>query len=100
MKLNEKGKKLYDIWEYNYCKENDKLGGNSAEGDFIEGWCIIDNDDYVKTLTDECGLLIFGYDNGAIYFIDELIETYGADETIFKEYTCGDIKRELMKYFD
>ena len=51
MKLNAKGKEMYNIWEKHYCNENDKLGGNSASGDFVEGWCIIDNNKYVKTLT-------------------------------------------------
>lgn len=108
MKLNAKGNELYDIWEKNYCKENDKLGGNSANGDYVEGWCIIDNDDYVKTLTDECGLLIFGYDDGedgAIDHVDEWIEMYGEDDIIFtdyygEEFSCGEVKAELLKYFE
>lgn len=100
MKLNAKGKELYNIWEQNYFKENDKRGGNSVNGDYVEGWCIIDNDDYVKTLTDECGLLIFGYDDGAIDTVDEWIELYGADNVIFKGYTCANVKAELLKYFD
>lgn len=99
MELNEKGKELYDIWEQNYYKENDKLGGNSIERDFVEGWCIIDNDNYIKTLTDECGLLIFGYDN-AIDQVDEWIEMYGADDVIFQNYTCADVRNELLKYYE
>lgn len=105
MKLNAKGNELYKVWEQNYYNENDKLGGNSANGDMVEGWCIIDNYDYIKTLTDECGLLIFGYDDGAIDHIEECIEMYGTDDVIFKdyygnEYTCADIKAELLKYFE
>ena len=104
MKLNAKGRELYEIWEQNYYKENDRLGGNHEEGEFVEGWCIIDNDDYVKTLTDECGLLIFGYDESAPWIVDEWIELYGADDVIFKDcnskgYTCADVKKELLKYF-
>ena len=105
MKLNAKGNELYKIWEYNYYKENDNLGGNSAEGDYVEGWCIIDNDDYVKTLTDECGLLIFGYDEYAIDTIDEWIKDWGADDVCFtdvngKSYTFAEVKAELLKYFE
>lgn len=105
MKLNAKGKELYDIWEQNYRNENDRLGGDSASGDYVEGWCIIDNDDYVKTLTDECGLLIFGYDDDVLCIVDEWIELYGADDVIFTDYygnkhTCADIKMELLKYFE
>ena len=100
MKLNEKGKELYKIWEQNYCKENDRLGGNSAEGDFVEGWSIIDNNDYVKTLTDECGLLIFGYDDDTIDMIDEWIDMWGKNDICFKSYTFEDVKEELLKYFE
>lgn len=100
MELNAKGKELYDIWEHNYRTENDKLGGNSADGDYVEGWCIIDNDDYVKTLTDECGLLIFGYDHNAIDVVNEWIELYGENDIIFEGYTCAEVKAELLKYFE
>ena len=102
MKLNEKGNELYKIWEQNYHKENDNLGGDYANGDIVEGWCIIDND---KTLTDECGLLVFGYDDNAINVIDEWIEDYGADDMCFtdidgKPYTFAKVKVELLKYFE
>ena len=105
MKLNEKGKELYNLWEQNYYKENNKLGGDHANGDFVEGWCIIDNCDYVKTLTDECGLLIFGYDDDAVWNVDQWIEMYGENCVIFKDhignkYTCADVKAELLKYFE
>ena len=105
MKLNEKGKELYNIWERNYRKENDNLGGNSANGDYVEGWCIIDNNDYVKTLIDECGLLIFGYDDDVIYTVEEWIELYGADDVCFTDidgraYTFVKVKEELLKYFE
>lgn len=100
MKLNAKGKEMYNIWEKHYCNENDKLGGNSANGDFVEGWCIIDNNDYVKTLTDECGLLIFGYDEYAIDVVNEWIEMYGENALIYEDYTCANVKEELLKYFE
>ena len=105
MKLNAKGKELYKIWEQHYLKENDRLGGNSAEGDFVDGWCIIDNYDYLNNLTDECGLWIYGYDDDAINHIEECIEMYGVDNVIFKDitgkcYTCAEMKAELLKYFE
>ena len=103
MKLNEKGKELYNIWYANYCKENDKLGGNSAEGDFVEGWTIIDNSDYINNITDECGLLIFGYEEGAIDTVDEWIE-WGEDneEEVWEDcgFTYTDVRNELLKYFE
>lgn len=100
MKLNARGKELYKIWENNYHTENDKLGGDSANGDFVEGWSIIDNDDYVKTLTDECGLLIFGYDEHAVDVLDEWIKSYGENDVIFDKYTCAEVRNELLKYFE
>lgn len=99
MKLNAEGKKLYDIWYQNYCKENDNLGGNSAEGDFVEGWSIVDNTDYIKTLTDVCGLLIFGYDEDAIGTVDEWIEIYGSTDKAYG-FTYTEIRAELPKYFE
>lgn len=101
MKLNEAGQKLYDVWAEKYFKENDRLGGNSAEGEFVDGWCIIDNADFVKSITDDCGLMIFGYDENAIDHISECIDMYGADDVCGElGYTFGDLKNELKKYFE
>lgn len=99
MKLNEKGWELWGIWETNYCNENDKLGGNSAEGDFVEGWCIIDNDEYIKNITDECGILIYGYEDDALEVLDEWIED-GDDEVGELGFTYADVRKELSKYFE
>lgn len=100
--LNDAGKKLYDKWWENYCQENDRMGGNSAEGDFVEGWSIIDNRDYVKTLTDVCDLFIFGYDTGfrwtAVDSVDEFIEDYGVDDGAYG-FTYAEIRAELLKYY-
>ena len=35
MKMNKKGTELYDIWAKKYADENDRLGGNSENGDFV-----------------------------------------------------------------
>lgn len=101
MKLNEKGKELYDIWYKNYCKENDAMGGNSAEGDFVDGWSIIDNCFYVKNITDECGVLIFGYEERAIEVVDEWLAD-GLDEDMGGNLNCklSDVRNELFKYFE
>ena len=99
MKLNEKGKELYKVWEQNYHKENDNLGGNSLEGDFIEGWSIVDNFEYIKNITDECGLLIFGYDDNAINMVDEWLK-YGDCEIGSLGFTYTDVRNELLKYFE
>lgn len=101
MKLNRAGLKLYDVWQEKYFKENDRLGGNSAEGEFVDGWCIIDNSDFIKSITDDCGLMIFGYDENAIDHIAECIDMYGADDVCSElGYTFGDLKNELEKYFE
>lgn len=100
MKLNNKGKELYNVWYTNYCKENDNMGGNSAEGDFVEGWSIIDNFDYIKNITDECGLLIFGYEEGAIDTVDEWLKDCGDEEIGNLGFTYADVRNELTKYFE
>lgn len=106
MKLNAKGEKLRNIWQQNYFKENNKLGGDSANSNFVEGWSIIDNKEYVKTLTDFCGLMLYGYDDDdCLWIADEWIEMYGENSVIFtdcngKSYTCIEVKTELLNYFD
>ena len=100
MKLNAKGKELWDIWYKNYCKENDKLGGNSAKQDFVEGWSIIDNKDYIKNITDECGLLIFAYDEHVFEVLNEWADYYGKDDIGLFGYAFDDVRNELLKYFE
>ena len=99
MKLNEKGKALYNIWCQNYCKENDSLGGNSAEHNFVEGWSIVDNYDYIKNITDECGLLILGYGESAIDIVDEWLKD-GDYKVGNLGFTYADVRNELLKYFE
>lgn len=100
MKLNKAGLQLWAVWDENYCHENDKIGGNSADGYFVEGWSIIDNTDYIQNITDECGLLIFGYGDAAVSIVEEWLEEYG-NETIYPfGFTYQDVKNELLKYFD
>ena len=90
---------IYDKWEEKYWNELERLKNKYNDPDYQEGWCIIENDDFVKTLDDVVGLLIFGYDTNALGTIDEWIEIYGEDDTYFN-FKLGDIKRELEKYFE
>lgn len=99
VKMKDSAKSIYDEWGAKYCAENDRLGGNSAEGDFVESWCIIENEDYVKTLDDVVGLMIFGYDDNALGIIDEWIATDGEDDT-YLGFKLVDIKHELEKHFE
>lgn len=97
MKLTNEGVALNNEWYEKYCHENDKLGGNSAEGDFVEGWCIIDNGDYVKTVKDVCGVLVFGYEANALNALEDWF--YGcADDYEIYGFTYDEIKAELLKY--
>ena len=100
VKLNDLGKELYEVWWNNYCKENDKLGGNSAEGDFVEGWCIIDNSDYLKTIEDECGLLLFAYEEHVLDTLDEWAEDCNETDKICGGSTIAEVKQELLKYVE
>lgn len=100
MKLNKAGKELYDIWEEKFYKENDRLGGNSSEGKFVAGWGIIDTPDFIKSITDDCGVLIFGYDDMAISYIESCIDDFGGDFPCNDiGYTFADLRDELLKYF-
>lgn len=96
--LNDAGKKLYDKWWENYCQENDRMGGNSAEGDFVEGWSIIDDSRYVKTVEDVCGLMIFGYDQYPFVALEDWFYGCDADYKIY-DFTHDEIKAELLKYY-
>lgn len=100
VELNESGWALHQIWYENYCKENNNLGGNSAEGDFVEGWCIIDNYDYIKTITDECGLLLFAYDENVFNILDEWAEDFDETDKICGGFTIPEVKKELLKYVE
>lgn len=97
--MNEKGVQLSNKWWEIYCYENDRLGGNSAELDFVEGCCIIDDSRYIKTLEDLCGYLVLAYDNNALRELDDWF--YGCEED-YKIYgfTQAEIQAELLKYFE
>ena len=98
--LNDLGNALYSKWEEIYIAENDRLGGNYAEGNIVEGWCIIDTDDHIKNIEDEIGLLVFGYDDSAIYHLEEYAEDYGDGDVYAFGYTAPQIKEMMLKYFD
>lgn len=100
MRLNKKGAELYNIWYENYCKENDNIGGNSAEHDFVEGWSIIDNKDYIRTITDECGLLLFAYGEYVFDVLDEWAVDCDETEKVCGGYTIAEVKQEILNYVD
>lgn len=100
VKLNDSGYRLYKVWWENYCKENDRLGGNSTNGDFVEGWSIVDNKDYIKTIEDECGLLLFAYDEYVFDILDEWAEDCNETDKICGGFTITEVKTELLKYVE
>lgn len=100
VKLNELGNELYNAWWKNYCKENDNLGGNSVEHDFVEGYCIVDNFDYIKTITDECGWLLLAYEENVFNILNEWAEDTDETDKICGGFTIPEVKQELLKYVE
>lgn len=102
--MNKKGLKLYDIWEKKYYEENDRLGGNSKNGDFVEGWSIIENERFVKTPEDLVGLYLFGYTDNIFNIIEEwkeFDEMIGTDKVWnCIDMTLDEFEKEIKKYFD
>lgn len=104
MKLNAKGWKIFDKWDGIYADELERLRKEKNDSDYIEGWCIIDDDDHVKTIDDAIGISIFGDDDYAIYHIMDCVEVYHYFESPDEEWRCGISCREMVKlltpYFD
>ena len=99
MKMKDNASPIFAKWEKLYCQENDKLGGNSENRDFVEGWCIIENDTYVKTLDDVVGLLIFGYDDSALSMVNDWIAADGEEDN-YLGFKLRDIKNKLKNYYE
>lgn len=99
MQIKDNAIPIFDKWENLYYQENDKLGGDSQNKDFVEGWCIIENDTYIKTLDDAVGLLIFGYDDDALSTVNDWIETDGEDAS-YLGFRLGDIINKLENYYE
>lgn len=99
VRMKDSAKLIYDKWETKYWNELKRLKKEYNEPDYHEGWCIIDNDDFIKTLDDVVGLFIFGYDDNALGTIDEWIEIYGENDTYYG-FKLVDIMHELEKHFE
>jgi hypothetical protein len=103
--MNKEGQKLFNKWEKVYESELNKLRKEMNDEDYIEGWCIIDDYEHVKTIEDEVGLLIFGYDDYLPNYFDEWREHYDEDEVFFtdfygKDYTLKEVEELAMKYYE
>lgn len=102
MEFNEKGWDLFNTWSKKYANENDRLGGNSSEGEFVEGWCIIENNNFVKTPEDVVGLYLFGYDTDIFYMIDEWKKNgINGSDCVWDgiNLTLDEFEKEIEKYF-
>ena len=99
MQMKDNAWDLFDKWASIYNQENDKLGGNSQNNEFVEGWSIIEDTNHVKTLDDAVGLLIFGYDDNALSTVDDWIEIDGEDAE-YLGFRLGDIKNKLENYYE
>ena len=92
---------IFNKWENIYYQENNKLGGNSQNNEFVEGWSIIEDTDHVKTIDDAVGLLIFGYDDNALTTVDEWIETdTDKEDAKYLGFRLGDIRNKLKDYYE
>lgn len=102
MKLNKQGQKLYDKWEHIYYDELVKIREQTNDPDFCEGWCIIDDWDHIHNIDDEIGLLIFGYEDDAIYHIIETVNSkwLRPDEEWMFGKSCREMIELLKPYFD
>lgn len=97
--LTDEGKRLYYKFEKYYCDELEKLRKEKNDPEYCEGWCIIDNSDYVKTLEDVCGILIYGDDEFAFDHLDDFIKYNGEDDIYDLGYTAKEVKEALKKYY-
>ena len=96
--LNEAGWELYSEWEMIYHAELNRLRAEQNDPDFHEGWCIIDNEHFVRNIEDEVGLRIFGYDNDAIW---QVFDTGMKPDEIWRfSTTTNQFIELLLPYFN
>lgn len=95
MTLTDKGWETFYKWQGIYYNELYNLKEEFNDPEYEEGWCIIDNEHYVKDIDDEIGLLIFGYDDGVMDHLCWYRDKYKDDEYAFG-YTAQDIINILI----
>lgn len=103
--MNKRGQELYNKWDAIYRAELEKLRAEKNDPEYQEGWCIIDDYEHVKTLKDEVGLLVFGYDDCLNYYFDEWRDEYASGEGFFRdvygrEYTLAEVEAACAPYYD
>lgn len=95
--LNESGLKLREKWLNIYEAQLDIIRDAIHDKEFFEGWFIIDTAHIVRTIEDECGLMLQGYDEEAISIVDEWKEN--GVETSRTGLPVDEFKKELLKYY-
>lgn len=103
--MNAKGWELFKKWEAIYEKELQLLREEMNDPEYEEGWSIIDDYDFVKTIDDEIGLLVFGYDDGIDYYFDFWEQHGGLNEVCFtdidgNDYTFAEVKERIVPYYE
>lgn len=101
-KLTKQGWEKFHEWEKIYDAELKRLQEELNDPDYFEGWCMINNYDFVKTLDDEVGILIFGYEEAIGWYFDEW-EKY-KDEVCFTDingvnYTFQEVENAVIPYY-
>jgi len=97
MKLNAKGMELYNKWEGIYYDELEKQRKERNDPEWIEGWCIIDDNEHCPTIEDYVGLAIFGDNDDAIYHV---LDNFNAGDRYAYGYTAEQFVEMLKPYFD
>lgn len=97
MKLNLRGKYLYEMWNAEYYRELAELKELKNDASFVEGTIIVENK--IKTLEDEVGWCLLTYYDNAIDTVQDWIEN-GGESLGECGYTLLDVKNELVKCFE
>ena len=94
--LTELGRMVYNKWNDIYYNELERLQKEKNDPTYGEGWCIIDNADFIKGIDDEIGLLIFAYEDGVLDYLRDYEERYGEDTEYIFGFTADDIINDIL----
>lgn len=106
MKLNRKGKELVEHWNNIWSEEVER---REKAGQWVDGFCMLENAGFIKSVEDAVGWYISGYADGDGWceaFVD-FMDTWGAKYPEFQtervrewiDCTYPQFVEELKKYF-
>lgn len=104
--MKENAKSIYNEWDKKHAEELERLRIVNDNPNYNEeGWCILYNDEYIKTFDDAIGFLIYAYTTDVLDIVDEWIDNEkkynGRDNGLFIGlFDLKDLRRELEKYFE